>query len=582
MTSRPSIVDSLTSALEAAAEAAAERSLSCSTWAERHRVMGAPFPGPLTHRWHPWTRAVRDATARFLVVRKGGQLGFTEAFVDRALYDLLVELRDVLYVLPDDGLASSFSAARIDVALRLSPALQQAFTVGVQNVGHKQARSVANLYVRGSKARSGLKGVPCANLVLDELDEMDEANVELVFERVAGQPERTVKIAVVSTPTVPDFGVDEFFKASSQCEWFFPCPACGRQLSLQWPRNFCLERRATICHLCGVPLPDEQAAKAEVVGRGAWVPAYSDRHARCAGYWINQLYSVTVSAATIGELWDKAQRKRSAEQEFYNSKMALPHVTADAKVSLVDVQACLVDRRMQTSAHRSTMGVDVGKWYYWWASEWEKVALDAPDSDPASWRHHCLCAGRCLTTQELADVVTRFNAVRVCVDAQPETREVRRLQQALKQVWLCWIKEISDSLRVKEPSRVVDCNKVEWLDLLLDRVRRGPDALTLPRDVDKELVDHLQVPARVYCRDRRGNVLARYRSTGEDHYAMAAMLSEVAHHLPLASRGRPVEVTDKQLEEAARDHERGSKRHEDVQRYTDRVLEQLTGFRKVR
>lgn len=578
---RPSVTGSLTAALDAAAAAAAERVLPCSMWAEKTRVMGAPFPGPLTHRWHPWTRAVRDEDVRLLVVQKGGQLGFTEAFVDRALHDLVVHLRDVLYVLPDDGLASSFSAARIDVALRLAPALGAAFTVGVQNVGHRQAHA-ANLYVRGSKSRSGLKGCPVANLVLDELDEMDEANVELVFERVSGQPESTVRIAIVSTPTIPDFGVNEFFKASSQCEWFFPCPACGARINLTWPRNFCLDRRVTVCHLCGVPLPASPAAKAVVIGTGAWVPACLDRHARCAGYWINQLYSSTVSSETIAELWDKAQHKRSAEQEFYNSKMAMPHVCSDAKLSLTDVRACYVSPpRARHSDLIATVGVDVGKWYYWVASEWEKGDASLADAEPTSWRRHVLGVGKCLTTQELNGVLERWHVTRACIDALPETREVRRLQVSMPKLWLCWIKEIADSLRVREPARSVDCNKTEWLDLLLDRVHRGHVSMTTPADLGKEWEDHLQVPARVYYKDHKGNVTARYHSANEDHYAMAAMMDEVAHQLLFTQGNLPVEVSDKQVDEA-RDKQGPRVGKVDVQRYADKVIEGLTGFRKVR
>jgi len=573
------------SAVFRAAHVAEERQLTCAEWAERYRVMGsgAAFPGKLTHRYHPWTRDIRNCDSRMMVCQKSAQSGLTEVGVDRALYDLIIQRRDVLYVLPDDGAASDFASGRIDPALELSPRLAEYFS-DVSNVGHKRAGSV-NIYIRGSKSRTGLKVVPVANLVLDELNEMSETNVELVFERVSGQPEENVRIAMFSTPTIPEYGISEFIEASSKCEYFFTCPHCGKRINLLWPRNFCLDRNRVICHECNEILPDatkgDRPAKADMLQTGEWIARHADQHTRCAGYWnLNQLYSCTVTARTIRDLWDKAQIKIEAEQEFYNSKMAMPHVSAGAKLELRDVRNCYTAQEMQTSASRATLGVDVGKWYYWVASEWEKIDADAPDHEPTNWRRHILCVGKCLSTNELAEVIYKFNAYRVAVDAQPETREMKRLQRPFKFLWLCWIKEIADTIRVREHIKQCDVNRTEWLDLLADRVRKGQELITIPSDVGKEFEDHLQSPTRVYMRDKLNNTIARYQSAGEDHYAFAAMLDEVAHFIGFVGQLPPKpsdEYVRKVLGSRAKRMRPG-----DARRYTADVLERLTGFRKPR
>ena len=74
--------------------------LSCSRWAEHRRVMGAPFPGPYSFKYHPWCREIHNSKAAFTVAMKAAQLGITEAGINRAFYVLDQLKRDVLYVLP--------------------------------------------------------------------------------------------------------------------------------------------------------------------------------------------------------------------------------------------------------------------------------------------------------------------------------------------------------------------------------------------------------------------------------------------------------------------------------------------------
>jgi len=313
----------------------------------------------------------------------------------------------VLYILPDDGAASDFSSGRVNPAIEMSQRLSEHFT-DCNNVGHKRAGAV-NLYIRGARSRSGLKTVPVANVTLDEENEMPEANVELVFERVSGQPEEIVRISLFSTPTIPDYGVSEFIKSSSKAEFYFACPHCGKRISLDWPRNFCLDRIAVICHLCDKALPVNRLEKAEMLKTGEWVHAHPELASRVAGYMnLNQLYSCTVTPATIKEAWDKAQIKVAAEQEFFNSKMAKPHVAAGAKLTVDDVRNCFTDDPMVVGAPISTIGVDVGKWYYWVASEWAKIDADGRDDEPLNWRRKILCAGKCLSTEELAEIFYRL------------------------------------------------------------------------------------------------------------------------------------------------------------------------------
>jgi len=177
-------------------------------------------------------------------------------------------------------------------------------------------------------------------------------------------------------------------------------------------------------------------------------------------------------------------------------------------------------------------------------------------------------------------VIYNFNVYRAVVDAQPETREMKRIQKPFKFLWLCWIKEIADTIRVRENVKQCDVNRTEWLDLLTDRVRKGRELITIPSNVGKEFEDHLQAPTRVYMRDRYNNSIARYQSAGMDHFAFAAMLDEVAHFIGFVGQIPPRPSDEYVRKVVGRRADKMKPR--DTRRYTEDILERLTGFRKPR
>jgi phage terminase large subunit GpA-like protein len=291
----------------------------CSTWAEACRVMGRPYPGPWNFRHHPWLREMHDSVAEMNIGQKSAQMGYTETALNITFFKIDVQGIDCLYVLPAKTPdASDFSAARFDPALELSPHLAKLFS-DVKNIGHKRA-GTTNLYIRGSKARSGLKSVPVGFIVLDEVDEMEQDNIPLALERTSGQLEK--QVWALSTPTIDNYGVNKLYNLSTQEHFFFKCPSCGKRTELIFPdclvitandlHDENLKNSHYICKECKTSLP--QAEKAEWLSSGMWVPSYGDREAR--GFHVNQLYSCTISPVDLARSFLRSQRDPADEQEF--------------------------------------------------------------------------------------------------------------------------------------------------------------------------------------------------------------------------------------------------------------------------
>jgi hypothetical protein len=90
-------------------------------------------------------------------------------------------------------------------------------------------------------------------------------------------------------------------------------------------------------------------------------------------------------------------------------------------------------------------------------------------------------------------------------------------------------------------SPIATVDRSNWFSAALGRFRQ-PRRILLPRDVSMEYREHIQAPIRTYVREgsaedikkrQSDNLVAKYISTGPDHYALARVYSEIA--LPFAA-----------------------------------------------
>lgn len=507
-----------------------------SRWACTCRVMGEPYPGKWTFLYHPWLKEMHDSESEVNVGQKSAQMGFTETVLNLTFYNIDIKRVDCLYILPSKVPdATDFSSGRFDRALELSPHLNTIFS-DVQNVGHKRAGS-ANMYIRGSRSRSQLKSVPVGFIVLDEVDEMDLANIPLAMERTSGQVEKAAWL--ISTPTFPDVGINKFFNDSSQDHFIFKCPHCSKHTELIFPdcleiigesqRDARVEESYLKCKECKVKL--EHHLKPDFLADGKWIPSYTDRFSR--GFYINQLYSPTITPGNIAKSYFISQHSPEDETELYNSKLGLAHAVKGSQLNDADLTSHFgaYSNGSIKPTGLVTMGVDVGRYLHYEICEWELNNVVGQD-----FNTDAICRvikiGKALHFDEL-EILMRENSVHACVvDRNPEPRSA--LQFANKFygfVRLCMYgngingKDINIS-KTEELSVLVD--RTSWLDLSLNRFRRK-DMIEIPYDTPMEYKDQLKVLARIYKKDKDSNAVGYYENFGrDDHYAHAHNYAEIA------------------------------------------------------
>ncbi|TXH41129.1 MAG: hypothetical protein E6Q97_38210 [Desulfurellales bacterium] len=523
----------------------------CSRWVEHRRIMGEPFPGPYSFKYHPWCREVHDADAPYRTVMKSAQMGLTEWAINETFYTIDVLKRDVLYVLPTALNASDFSKSRFNTALMHSPYLKNLFT-DTNTIGLKQAGGV-NLYIRGSRGDSNLKSIPVSVLVLDEADEMDQKQIWLALERLSGQ--HTKKVMALSTPTIPNHGIHLLYEQGTQEHFYFKCEHCSRTTELVYPD--CL-------HICGDSITDPDVAKSflkckecggklehkskmDWMSKAFWDRTHTSEDHR--SFYINQLYSFTVSPKELAIAYFRGLGDESAMVEFYNSKLGLPYIPDGGQVTDKQLDEAVMSRRYTKNAERPrvggdrciVMGVDQGKFLHVVVAEYLQTTTKGDPTLDINAKTTCkvLWEGKLPGDrfEDLDKMMREWQVLACVIDADPQINDARRFARRFPDyVYLCRYRRGVTGKELQESEKdtnapILTVDRTNWLDASLGRFHSS--RIFLPDDVSNEFKENVKALVRTYQKDENGNPRAVYLNTGPDHFAHALNYCEIA--LPVAT-----------------------------------------------
>jgi hypothetical protein len=509
--------------------------------------MTGDFAGPYSAKHHPWVKEMHNSKAPFNYAMKGAQLGVTEILINLAFYTLDQLHRDVLYVLPTTKNSSDFSKSRFSPALKNSPYLASLFT-DINSIELKQAGS-NTLYIRGSRGDSNLKSIPVSVLLMDEVDEMSQRAISLALERLSGSLFKSVW--GISTPTVPNFGIDKLYRSSTQEHFTFKCPCCGRHTELVWPD--CIEiigehvsdprchDSFLKCKECGGRL--EHQAKPEFLKDAIWNPT-NPGNPDIRGFAISQLYSFTVTPGEIAVAHFKGFGDEASNVEFHNSKLGLPYIGDGAKVIDDDVEACIRSHTKDSprpiigGERLITLGCDQGKWNYVEVTEWtfDQLSTDLNASATAKVLYETKFHEE--DWNLLDDLMREWQILACVIDADPQIMEARRFARRFPgYVHLCRFRRGVTAREISvtddgDYAPIATVDRTSWMSAALGRFQK-PRNIILPCDVSHDYREHIKSPVRTYVRDETGNPRATFVSTGADHFALARTYSEIA--LPFAA-----------------------------------------------
>lgn len=179
---------------------------------------------------HEYQERILRSMAREINVRKCSQVGLSETSARMALALCAVtRAYTVAYTLPTAGFAATFMRTRIDPVIDGSEYLKSLVHTTTDNSEVKRFGD-SYLYLKGAQSSNAPISVPCDHLIHDEIDFSDPEVIGQYHSRIThSKYKRKTRL---STPTIPNRGIDKEFQRSkryfnmTKCnhcgEWFYP------------------------------------------------------------------------------------------------------------------------------------------------------------------------------------------------------------------------------------------------------------------------------------------------------------------------------------------------------------------------
>lgn len=465
---------------------------------------------PFSFEGHEYLRAIYDDTSPHVVLSKAAQIGGSTWAILRSLHACLGGL-NVAYFFPTRTDVLDFSRSRVGPLLAdnlfIARKMIDTDTAGLKRIGQ------AYLYLRGMQSTVGMKSIPVDLVVFDELDEAEPAAKAMAKERLSHSDYK--RIIELSNPSLPEFGIDEAYRASDRRHWTLKCPSCGAWTALDTEFPAALGRDVRIilprdgggfyraCPKCAAELD---------LAAGEWVAEFPDRQTH--GYRISQLFSSKVDP---GEILREYQTTHFPER-FFNLKIGIAWADTQNRVDRAAVLACCGEEPMWEKARDEvgcTMGVDIGKDLH--------VVVSCRVGDERDLRQ-IVYLGAHQSYSDLDDLIRRFQVTCCVADAMPEMHATREFAARHRgTVWLCFFNEHQKG----QPNwdgrnQIVQVNRTEVLDLSRSAIRERKRVLPRRIPLVEEFAAHVASNAKRLEEDEEtGEQRYKYIRTGPDHFSLA-------------------------------------------------------------
>ena len=503
--------------------------------------------GSFVVKGHAYQVEIMQSTARRRAYRKAAQMGFTEIEVLRTLHGMIHGCypSGVLYLFPSADDVQEFSKARFNSLISDNPKSIGRYVKNTDAASIKRIGS-SMLYLRGARSTQKIEGVkkdaaklrsiPVDKVVFDERDLMEHEMVSMALERFSHS---SVQEAVyLSTPSIPDYGIDHEYQISDQRIWVIKCQKCDRDCCLEVDFPACVKRDRggryyRACVKCGAEL-DPNA--------GQWVPQFPGRDV--AGWWISQLNSAFVDPGVILNLYENPPNGNLAE--VMNSKLGMAYIAAENRMTVNDIySSCGLHRIADDEPKYFTgMGVDVGS------------LLHIVIGRRINGRKRILYVGRVNEFSDLVELGEKFHVQRCVIDLYPETRKVRELQAdaGFDVIGCQYQDQMKDGERLDAVAGVVTVARTEMCDATHHAVLHGEYEFPRRCPEIEEYAKEMCATVKVLEEDlKRGVRIYRYKKLGADHYRHATNYFEVAMNGVSDRMVNPVEDFMARSHEAARE-----------------------------
>lgn len=425
-----------------------------------------------------WQTEIMNLWHPDVVIKKPTQVGITTTCIVRAVH--FVDYYDgrVIFSFPRQKDITDYVQTVLKPVIDNSPYLQS-IRKGVWQVYN---HSIGNGFLSFMECSVEPRAIPADWIINDEVDKSDQDNLEKFRNRTDASKWKIHWM--MSTPTIPGFGVDLAFQASDQREWMVKCQHCNHSQFLTWEGNLKTKDNTFVyygCVRCHQLLPND------VIINGKW-EAMSPGKGKPVGFHITQMMLPLLhTAPSLSRAFNKALSQKS----FYNLNLGQAQHSASGGFTkeLFNSHALCGDYYTGNPEPdtRYYMGIDQGDKLDVVILEWDGIALK-----PVLQKVIPFLEGKAF--DEATKLYEEWRPVYTVVDRHPNAQSATAFRGGKRNISLSYYSDtIQTTYDKPDENGVFAIHKVEALDTIrrwiVDHKIRLPGIVDHPSPMAHNIIE---------------------------------------------------------------------------------------------
>lgn len=292
--------------------------------------------------------------SKYLCCIKAGQIGFSTMAILKTIWMSLYQRLDVGYILPTVEMVQKFVGSKVNRMAQQNPAISESMK-DKDSITQKQIGQNYIHYLGAQTERSAIM-LSLDMLVADEFDKAPQEILETYDSRL--QHSKHGYKWVFSNPTIPDFGVDRFWKLSDQKKWHI-MHSCGKVFVMD---EDCIDYQSEVyrCPHCKGEIESEEIRMGEWYDKDGikWTGTLQEGN-DWSGWWIPLWINPMISAKTIC-----GHKKTKTKEYFANFVAGIPYVNPNDALTQKTLERNLT-AEVNTQENRTIIGLDTGHGIYY-------------------------------------------------------------------------------------------------------------------------------------------------------------------------------------------------------------------------
>ncbi|MFA5169075.1 MAG: phage terminase large subunit family protein, partial [Candidatus Omnitrophota bacterium] len=260
---------------------------------------------------HKFLLAIYGDQSQVIAVRKPSQVGASTWAILKEIHSMKFLGINQIHTLPSDRDVWGFVPTKVDKIIKANGLKLEKDSAEIKGLGK------GFCYYKGTFTEKAPIIISSDRNIYDEVD---KSKMSVIGDYASRMSNSELKEEIwISTPTIPDFGIDAIWQQSDQKHWRFNCPHCGYRQHMEWDTNIDFKREIYVCQQCRGELTLKNIMRSKGAG---WEARFPDEP--ISGYWISQM--MCWDAKHVIQEYNEAIQglKGKDEQYFFNFILGMP------------------------------------------------------------------------------------------------------------------------------------------------------------------------------------------------------------------------------------------------------------------